>query len=123
MLCMKPSCFSLSDMDLNGNYTDVLGDIESLDPSEQLQALRKDYKRLAEEHKRMLAEWYKDCEGLYMKVVDLEAKLYDEDTRRATITGLMITIKTFWSRRKSPFQRQVIKQSIKALRKIWKIEG
>ena len=71
MLSSKLSCFSLSDMDLNDNFTDVLGDIESLDPSEQLQALEKDYKRLAEDHKRILGEWYKDCELLHAEVADL----------------------------------------------------
>ena len=76
------------------NYTDVLGDIESLDPSEQLQALKKDYQRLAEDHKRVLGEWYKDCEGLHKKIVDLQnnlteagevLKYIEEQSRKNTV--------------------------------------
>jgi len=40
-------------------------------PSADPQAIKKDYMKLADEHKRILGEWYKDCEELHKKIVDL----------------------------------------------------
>lgn len=46
-------------------------DIGFATPPEDLKAIKKDYMKLADEHKRVLGEWYKDCEELHKKIVDL----------------------------------------------------
>ena len=73
MLCMKPSCFSSNDMN---NHTD---DSESLDPSEQLQSLKKEYDQVLDEWYTTpadcMGQWYRDCEELNMKIVDLQNDL------------------------------------------------
>ena len=44
------------------------------------------------------------------------------DTRRAAVTALHITIQQFWKQRKSPAARGYVKQSVKAIREIYRHE-
>lgn len=68
-------------MELDGYYSDVLDN-------------QKDYKTLVQDHKRVLQEWYKDCEDLHKKIVDLQnnlteagkvLKYIEEQSRKNTV--------------------------------------
>jgi hypothetical protein len=48
--------------------------------------------------------------------------MYSLDTRRAAVTALYITIQQFWKQRKSPVSRGYVKQSVKAIREIYRLE-
>jgi hypothetical protein len=55
----------------------------------------------------------------YNSAMNMELSL---DTRRAAVTALYITIQQFWKQRKSPVSRGYVKQSVKAIREIYRHE-